>query len=173
MVRAAQSLRPVRGSQVGRGRTTAFPPGGTMGAARRTWVAAALATLLAMGTASAQTDAKSGAGTGTVTGTVSDDAGAALSGAEVRVEGTTLHTSTDDKGHFEIAGVPAGPHSVRALMLGFKSALRQVTVEAGGSGADEVRAEKNGIPGPGIEGGVAARPRPTPPGELAGRGDGD
>src|ERR1043166_6372986 len=130
-----------------------------MDAARRTWVAVALAMLLGTGTAWAQT----GADTGTVTGTVSDDSGTGLSGAEVRVEGTTLHTSTDDKGHFEIAGVPAGPHSVRALMLGFKSALRSVTVAAGGSVAIEFRLEKSVSPAQGSAGvGGPRAPHPAP-----------
>ena len=134
-----------------------------MDAARRTWVAVALAMLLVTATAWAQT----GANTGTVTGTVSDDAGTALSGAEVRVEGTTLHTSTDDKGHFEIASVPAGPHSVRALMLGFKSALRSVTVAAGGSVTVEFRLEKNVIPVQAIEVVVGSRAHHTAADELA------
>ena len=103
------------------------------------WVGyvATLATMLAAGVAHAQT--------GSLSGRVTDESGAAISGAEVRVEGTSLHTSTDDDGRFELRDVPLGPHTLRVLMLGFKVLARQVTVGAGPSSL-ELRMERSVIP---------------------------
>jgi iron complex outermembrane recepter protein len=130
-----------------------------MAAGRRTWFAVALAMLLGAGGAWAQT--------GTVSGKVSDDTGAAVSGAEVRIESTALHTSTDDKGHYEIANVPAGKLSVRALMLGFKSVLRSVTLEAGATAIVDFELAKSVIPVQAIEVVVGSRARHTAADELA------
>ena len=105
--------------------------------------------------------------TGTVSGAVTDEAGAAVSGAEVRVEGTKLHTSSDERGHYELRDVPAGTHSVRALMLGFKSALRSVTVEVGGTATLDFQLEKSVIPVRAIEVVVGSRARHTAADELA------
>ena len=58
--------------------------------ARRVWFAMALSALLGAGTAQAQT--------GSVSGTVTDESGAAVPGAEVRVDGTRIHTSADERG---------------------------------------------------------------------------
>jgi iron complex outermembrane receptor protein len=69
--------------------------------------------------------------TGGVTGAVVDSLGAPLGGAEVRIEGTTLHTTTDESGRFRLTGVPAGPHTLRVLLLGYRAMTRAVTVAAG------------------------------------------
>jgi len=65
---------------------------------RVVFFAAALTSVLCTGAAWAQT--------GTVSGTVTDSTGAPVSGADVRVDGTTIHVLTDDRGHFELTGVP-------------------------------------------------------------------
>lgn len=105
--------------------------------------------------------------TGTVTGTVTDDTGAALSGAEVRIEGTTLHQSTDDRGRFSLEGVPVGTQTVRALMLGHRSATRTVTVAAGSAVTADLRLERSAIPVSEIEVVVGSRARHTAADELA------
>ncbi len=130
-----------------------------MSLARRASWAIVLAMSLGWSTASAQT--------GTVTGAVTDEAGAAVSGAEVRVEGTRLHTSSNESGRYELRGVPVGTHSVRALMLGFKSVLRSVTVESGGTATLDFRLEKSVIPVAPIEVVVGSRARHTAADELA------
>ncbi len=131
--------------------------------ARRAWSAAMLAVplavLLAAGAVRAQT--------GVLSGTVSDEAGVAIAGAEVRVEGTALHASTDERGRFEFKDVPLGPHTVRVLMIGFKVLARQVTVGAGATTALELRMEKNVIPVAPIEVVVGSRARHTAADELA------
>ena len=87
----------------------------------------ALLTLLcaAAGPAAAQ-------GTGTVQGIVTDAAGRSpIPGARVSVDGTTLGAITGADGRYELRGVPAGTRTLRAQMLGYAPAQRQVTVSAG------------------------------------------
>src|SRR5580765_5318601 len=83
---------------------------------------------------------------GTVSGTVTDPAGAAVSGCEVRIDGNAIHGQTNDAGHYELAGVSAGPHVVRALMLGFKPATHGVTVTDGGASTVDLSLERNVLP---------------------------
>jgi len=90
---------------------------------RRSWFSWTLVMMLVAGSAHAQT--------GTVTGRVAEKGGAPIAGAEVRVDSTTIHASTDGDGHYKLADVPAGRHVVRALMLGYKPLTRAVTVDAG------------------------------------------
>lgn len=130
-----------------------------MAAARSAWLAVALATLLGTGTALAQT--------GTVKGTVQDHAGVALSGAEVRIEGTKLHTSSDEAGRYELGNVPAGTQRVRALILGYKSELHEVAVEAGAVATADFHLERSVIPVQAIEVVVGSRARHTAADELA------
>ncbi|MFD2888482.1 SusC/RagA family TonB-linked outer membrane protein [Chitinophaga cymbidii] len=79
-----------------------------------------------------------------VKGTVADDDGAPLPGVTVGVKGTSLGTSTNDKGEFELAGVP--PQSVMVFsIIGFsrhEESLRgrtnlQVSLEATASNLNE------------------------------------
>ena len=127
--------------------------------ARSVWFAMALSALLGAGTAQAQT--------GSVSGTVTDESGAAVPGAEVRVDGTRIHTSADERGHFELRDVPLGPQTLRVLMLGFKPLVRQVTVGAGPAASLELRLEKSVIPVAPIEVVVGSRARHTAADELA------
>jgi TonB-dependent receptor len=69
--------------------------------------------------------------TGSVTGVVTDPRGAFLQGAEVRIEGTPLVTTTDRTGRYRIDGVPAGTQRVRANYLGFGEAATTVNVTPG------------------------------------------
>ncbi len=69
---------------------------------------------------------------GTVTGTVRDaQTGQTLPGAQVVIEGTTLGALTNQNGRYLIAGVPAGTHRVRAIMIGYGPEVQEVTVSAG------------------------------------------
>ncbi len=157
--KSATSLCALHQSPQGRGRETATDRGVRMSIAHKAGWAIALAMTLGWSTAWAQT--------GTVAGAVTDEAGAAVSGAEVRVEGTKLHVSTDDGGRYELKEVPVGTHSVRALRLGFKSVLRSVTVEAGATATLDFRLEKSVIPVSAIEVVVGSRARHTAADELA------
>ncbi|WP_233993504.1 TonB-dependent siderophore receptor [Salinibacter altiplanensis] len=69
--------------------------------------------------------------TGTVTGTVIDaTSDAALSGANVGLEGTSLGATTED-GRFTIPDVPTGTYTVRASIVGYQTARREVNVASG------------------------------------------
>jgi TonB-linked SusC/RagA family outer membrane protein len=72
--------------------------------------------------------------TGTVSGRVSESRfGQPLPGAAVEIDGTRLLVVTGADGRFEIAGVPAGSHSLVVRHIGFSLARQTVTVQAGGT----------------------------------------
>jgi len=56
-----------------------------------------------------------------VVGKVTAETGMALNGADVAIDGTQLRATTDDRGEFRLAGVPAGTVELRARRLGFRS----------------------------------------------------
>ena len=68
--------------------------------------------------------------TGTIRGRVLAD-GKGLELATVAVPGTTLGTSTDGQGHYELRAVPAGTHTVVFSSVGYKLQRRQLMVAAG------------------------------------------
>lgn len=71
--------------------------------------------------------------TATLTGTVSDAEGRPLPGANVvvREPSTTHGASADEQGEYEISGLPAGSHVVEVRFVGYKTASKTVTLEAG------------------------------------------
>jgi TonB-dependent receptor len=70
--------------------------------------------------------------TGVVTGKVLKPAtGEYARYAEVSVNGTALHTETDEEGSFRLAGVAAGEITLVVSMPGYQTAIAQVTVPAG------------------------------------------
>lgn len=79
--------------------------------------------------------AAQGPATGIVAGrvTVAADTGAPvpLQGAAVSVVGTRLGAATRADGHFVLERVPAGPHTLRVRLLGYRSAERAIRVRAG------------------------------------------
>ena len=84
--------------------------------------------------------------TGVVRGTVTDaQAGGALPGAPVRIEGTGLEAITDRKGQFRIAGVPDGEHTLSVSYLGFESAREPVRVSNGTPTTVEVKLRLKGF----------------------------
>jgi outer membrane receptor protein involved in Fe transport len=92
-------------------------------------VAAALLLLgAAVSPAAAQQPA---AQAGSVAGRVTDEAGAAVVGADVLIEQTTIGSRTRADGEYVIERVPAGQQSVRVRMIGFRSQAVAVTVTAG------------------------------------------
>jgi len=71
-------------------------------------------------------------GTGAIRGRVFETgSGRALSPAQVTVVGTALAAVTDAGGHYVLADVPAGPHTVRVRMIGFASVEQAVSVADG------------------------------------------
>jgi TonB-linked SusC/RagA family outer membrane protein len=69
---------------------------------------------------------------GTVTGRVTEAvSGRPLANVQVSVVGTRLGALTNAEGRFTIAGVPDGPQTVRALLIGYAPLTRAVTVAPG------------------------------------------
>jgi TonB-linked SusC/RagA family outer membrane protein len=68
---------------------------------------------------------------GTISGIVSDSSGTPVAGARVSVDGLSIATSSGQTGRYAIAGVPAGSHTVRARLLGYRLQQQQATVVAG------------------------------------------
>ena len=66
--------------------------------------------------------------TGTVQGTIRDEAGKALSGVNVYLEGTERTTVTNKSGYYVFTGVTPGNYTVRAELVTFTTATTPVTV---------------------------------------------
>jgi outer membrane cobalamin receptor len=69
----------------------------------------------------------------TITGSVTSEDGAALAGANVIVEGTSLGAAADAGGNYSIDGVSAGNVTVTASFVGYESSSSSVSVPASGS----------------------------------------
>jgi Fe(3+) dicitrate transport protein len=69
--------------------------------------------------------------TGQIVGSVTSASGEALPGANVFVEGTTIGSATDARGHFQIAALEPGDYVVRASIVGFETDRQRVTVAPG------------------------------------------
>src|SRR5437773_631398 len=65
---------------------------------------------------------------GTVRGRVADTTGAPLARVSVSIEAIGARATTNEQGDYEIRGVPAGTHSVRARLLGYVPQIVRVTV---------------------------------------------
>jgi iron complex outermembrane recepter protein len=72
--------------------------------------------------------AQDAAQTGSIGGKVTDERGAPVSGAQVGVQGTTAGAQTGTNGEYVIARVPAGAHTVRVRMVGFRPDSASVTI---------------------------------------------
>jgi len=68
---------------------------------------------------------------GTLRGIVTDDAGEALVGANVYLEGTTMGSSTDEDGTFIILDIPAGSYTAVAAYLSYKTQKQSIDISGG------------------------------------------
>ena len=75
---------------------------------------------------------------GSVAGKVTDERGAAVSGADVIIEGTSRSAQTGGTGEYLIEDVPAGSQVVRVRMIGFRSLADTVSVTEGGRATADV-----------------------------------
>ena len=104
---------------------------------------------------------------GTVRGTVSDSAGAGLANAAVAVEGTTLRTVSGPGGAYEIRGVPAGTHTMRVRLIGYRSESAEVTVTGGDATVRDFTLLRSAVQLAPIDVVVGSRARHTAEEELA------
>jgi len=51
--------------------------------------------------------------------------------ATISIKGTTIGTSTDETGHFQLINMPIGKHIIRAYSIGYKAAEKEVLIKAG------------------------------------------
>jgi iron complex outermembrane recepter protein len=87
---------------------------------------AVLLALWSVGAAPAQAQER-----GTIQGTVIEGGTTRpLSGVQIVIEGTGTGTLTNAQGRFQLLNVPAGTHTLRAMMIGYATASRPVTVVA-------------------------------------------
>jgi outer membrane receptor protein involved in Fe transport len=113
-----------------------------MPVARR--LAQALAGLVLMLVCSASSVAgQQPAQTGSVAGKVTDDKGAAVAGAQVGIQGTTIGAQTSATGDYVLARVPAGTQLVRVRMVGFKPDSANVTVAADQRASQDFTLQRN------------------------------
>lgn len=92
--------------------------------------------LVAISLSAAALDAQGvlpGALSGTLAGTVKTDAGVAVVGAQVVVEGFDGRALTREDGSFSLTGVPAGTVRATARRLGYRPGRREIVVPAGGT----------------------------------------
>jgi TonB-dependent SusC/RagA subfamily outer membrane receptor len=72
--------------------------------------------------------------TGTISGTIVDKSGRSpLNGVQVSIDGTGRGTLTDARGRYVLPGIPTGTVTVRAIMIGFRTEMKEVQVAAGGT----------------------------------------
>jgi outer membrane receptor protein involved in Fe transport len=100
-------------------------------------LALALAALLCLAVTSSPAAAQQTQG-GSVAGRVTDEAGTAVSGADVIIEGTRRSAQTGGTGEYLIEDVPAGSQTVRVRMIGFRSQTATVSVTEGGRATADI-----------------------------------
>ena len=95
------------------------------------FVALALAAVLPLPVAPSPAAAQQPPGpSGSIAGKVTDEQGAPVAGADVRVEQTTIGARTRADGGYIILRVPVGQQSVRVRLIGYRSEVASVTVTA-------------------------------------------
>ncbi len=92
-----------------------------------TLILCASAVLVFMGEGTSAQDAGTVSGTVTVVG-----GGEGVPGARIRFPGLALSGVTDDQGRFQLGPVPAGPHEIRAELVGCRPASWTLDVPAAG-----------------------------------------
>ncbi len=91
--------------------------------------AAALLLAPALGLGAAAQDAQGG----TVSGRVVDERGTGIAGAQVFLVQPPIGTQTGSEGNYALQRVPAGTHTLRVRMLGYRPDSVSITVQAGGT----------------------------------------
>ncbi|MGH7580361.1 MAG: TonB-dependent receptor, partial [Gemmatimonadales bacterium] len=104
---------------------------------------------------------------GSIRGTVSDSAGTGLANAAVTVDGTPLRATSGSDGAYEVRGVPAGTHTVRVRLIGYRSAVAEVTVAGGDAAEQDFTLGRSAVQLAPIDVVVGSRARHTAEEELA------
>ena len=91
----------------------------------RILVALSLLTCLLIPTAEAQSDRSA------VTGTVTDADGTPLPGAQIADVAFQRGTTAGPDGQYTLDGLPPGDHTLEIRFVGYQTAIREVTLQAG------------------------------------------
>lgn len=75
--------------------------------------------------------------TGTVSGRVVDERGAGIAGAQVFLVQPPIGTQTGSEGNYALQRVPAGTHTLRVRMLGYRPDSVSITVQDGGTATQD------------------------------------
>jgi len=112
----------------------------------RSWIGAASGAALALALAFAPIDAAAQQSTGVIAGTITDDASQRpLESAQVFIEGTGIGALTNSSGRYILLNVPAGQHTVRVQLVGYREGTTTVTVTAGQSAVADVGISQTAI----------------------------
>ena len=112
----------------------------------RSWIGAASGVALALTLAFAPIDAAAQQSTGVIAGTVTDGASQRpLESAQVFIEGTGIGALTNSSGRYILLNVPAGQHTVRVQLVGYREGTTTVTVTAGQSAVADVAISQTAI----------------------------
>ena len=104
----------------------------------------------------------------TLTGRVIDTNDAPLPGANVRLSGTSMGTSTDENGRYRITGIEPGTYTVRVTFVGYRPVEADgVQLGAGATVQRNFTMEATAIRGEGITVTVGSRTRDAVASELA------
>ncbi|MEP7177440.1 MAG: TonB-dependent receptor, partial [Gemmatimonadales bacterium] len=104
---------------------------------------------------------------GTLHGTITDSVGATLSNASVSIEGAGLRATSGADGGYEVSRVPAGTHTVRVRLIGYRAATERVTVAEGETVRRDFTLGKTPVQLAPIDVVVGSRARHTAAEELA------
>ncbi|HEV8456571.1 MAG TPA: TonB-dependent receptor [Gemmatimonadales bacterium] len=104
---------------------------------------------------------------GAIRGSVADSSGSPLPNASITVEGTGLRTTSGSQGDYELRGVPAGRQTVRARLIGYRSASAAVTVVAGDATPQDFTLGRSAVQLAPIDVVIGSRARHTAAEELA------
>ncbi len=112
----------------------------------RTWIGAAAGATLALSLAFAPVDVAAQQSTGVIAGTITDGASQRpLESAQVFIEGTGIGALTNSSGRYILLNVPAGQHTVRAQLVGYREGTVTVTVTAGQSAVADIQVAQTAI----------------------------
>jgi len=104
---------------------------------------------------------------GSVKGIVSDSSGAAIVGAIVSVDGTTLRALTTAGGRYTLRGVPAGPRTLRVRAIGYTPVSLEVSVAASDVVEQDFTLSRSAVELAPIDVVIGSRARHTAAEELA------
>ncbi|MEZ4414569.1 MAG: SusC/RagA family TonB-linked outer membrane protein [Gemmatimonadota bacterium] len=112
----------------------------------RSWIGLAAGAVMALGLAFAPSAVQAQQSTGVIAGTITD-AGSQrpLESAQVFIEGTGIGALTNSSGRYILLNVPAGTHTIRVQLVGYKEGTSTVTVTSGQSSVADVAISQTAI----------------------------